>query len=287
VLCEETKGEAVITTGVGQHQMYAAQWYNYGQPRHWISSGGLGSMGFGLPAALGVAAAFDGKNGRAKKVVVDIDGDGSFLMNVQASAGARLAGVAGGAPRACRLRRCRPGIDGRLQPPPATAAMLPQKGPGRRSAPRWRQALAAHHQPCQPAAQELATVHIEKLEVKTMILNNQHLGMVMQWEDRFYKVRRCWAAGLGCCRAGAGSGPGRGGCTPALQPQPLTAPAAAPCGAKPPTTGAARLRPALPTPAPLPAAPRRRPTARTPTWARGTASGTKPRTRRTSTPTSS
>lgn len=59
-LCGETNGEAVITTGVGQHQMWAAQWYQFNQPRHWVSSGGLGSMGFGLPSALGVAAAFDG-----------------------------------------------------------------------------------------------------------------------------------------------------------------------------------------------------------------------------------
>ena len=50
----------MITTGVGQHQMWAAQWYNYERPRHWVSSGGLGSMGFGLPSALGAAAAFDG-----------------------------------------------------------------------------------------------------------------------------------------------------------------------------------------------------------------------------------
>lgn len=83
VLGEETKGEAIITSGVGQHQMWAAQWYPYKEPRRWISSGGLGSMGFGLPAALGAAVAFDGKNGREKRVVVDIDGDGSFLMNVQ------------------------------------------------------------------------------------------------------------------------------------------------------------------------------------------------------------
>lgn len=83
VLGEETNGEAIIATGVGQHQMWAAQWYPYKEPRNWISSGGLGSMGFGLPAALGCAAAFDGKNGRPKKIVVDIDGDGSFLMNCQ------------------------------------------------------------------------------------------------------------------------------------------------------------------------------------------------------------
>jgi hypothetical protein len=60
VLDEETEGKAIITTGVGQHQMWAAQWYQYNKPRHWVSSGGLGSMGFGLPSALGAAAAFDG-----------------------------------------------------------------------------------------------------------------------------------------------------------------------------------------------------------------------------------
>jgi acetolactate synthase-1/2/3 large subunit len=121
VLYEETNGEAIISTGVGQHQMWAAQWYKYNEPRRWASSGGLGSMGFGLPAAIGAAVAWDGTDkGRPKKVVVDVDGDGSFLMNVQ----------------------------------------------------------------------ELATAHIEQLETKVMVLNNQHLGMVVQWEDRFYKANR-------------------------------------------------------------------------------------------------
>ena len=69
--------EAVISTGVGQHQMWAAQHYLFEEPRNWLSSGGLGSMGFGLPAAIGAAAA------RPDKVVVDIDGDGSFVMNIQ------------------------------------------------------------------------------------------------------------------------------------------------------------------------------------------------------------
>jgi acetolactate synthase-1/2/3 large subunit len=120
VLHEETKGEAIITTGVGQHQMFAAQWYPFNEPRRWVTSGGLGSMGFGLPSALGAAAAFDGKQGRPSRVVWDIDGDGSFLMNVQ----------------------------------------------------------------------ELATAFIEKLDIKVLLLNNQHLGMVVQWEDRFYKANR-------------------------------------------------------------------------------------------------
>ncbi|PSC68409.1 acetolactate synthase isoform A [Micractinium conductrix] len=120
VLYEETKGEAIVTTGVGQHQMWAAQYYKFDEPRRWATSGGLGSMGFGLPSALGAAAAFDGNNGRPKKVVVDIDGDGSFVMNCQ----------------------------------------------------------------------ELATVSVENLNTKVFILNNQYLGMVMQWEDRFYKANR-------------------------------------------------------------------------------------------------
>eukprot|EP01024_Parvocaulis_polyphysoides_P008018 TRINITY_DN12359_c0_g3_i1.p1 TRINITY_DN12359_c0_g3~~TRINITY_DN12359_c0_g3_i1.p1 ORF type:complete len:700 (+),score=117.34 TRINITY_DN12359_c0_g3_i1:135-2102(+) len=120
VLWEESNGDAVVSTGVGQHQMWAAQWYPFKEPRRWASSGGLGSMGFGLPAALGCAVAYDGKDGRPKKIVVDIDGDGSFLMNCQ----------------------------------------------------------------------ELATAKIENLDIKMFILNNQHLGMVVQWEDRFYKANR-------------------------------------------------------------------------------------------------
>lgn len=118
MLHEETKGEAIITTGVGQHQMWSAQFYPFSSPRRWVTSGGLGSMGFGLPSALGAAAAFDGKDGRESKVVVDIDGDGSFIMNVQ----------------------------------------------------------------------EMAVAFIENLNLKVFILNNQHLGMVVQWESRFYKV---------------------------------------------------------------------------------------------------
>jgi acetolactate synthase-1/2/3 large subunit len=90
VLYEESKGEAIITTGVGQHQMFAAQWYPFGEPRRWVTSGGLGSMGFGLPSALGAAAAHDGKKGRPSRVVVDIDGDGSFLMNCQELATAAI-----------------------------------------------------------------------------------------------------------------------------------------------------------------------------------------------------
>ncbi|HVS51503.1 MAG TPA: biosynthetic-type acetolactate synthase large subunit [Opitutaceae bacterium] len=109
-LYELTKGDAIICTGVGQHQMWAAQFYRFDEPRRYISSLGLGAMGFGYPAALGAKVA------RPDKQVIDIDGDGSFMMNIQ----------------------------------------------------------------------ELATAHIEKIAAKAMILNNQHLGMVVQWEDRFY-----------------------------------------------------------------------------------------------------
>jgi acetolactate synthase-1/2/3 large subunit len=114
LLMELTKGQAIITTGVGQHQMWAAQYYNFTEPRTLVTSAGLGSMGFGYPAALGA------KLGRPDKQVIDIDGDGSFLMNVQ----------------------------------------------------------------------ELATAHIDGIASKVIILNNQHLGMVVQWEDRFYDSNR-------------------------------------------------------------------------------------------------
>jgi len=69
--------EAIITSDVGQHQMWAAQHYPFERPRQWINSGGLGTMGFGFPAALGV------KRGNPDKTVVNITGDGSILMNVQ------------------------------------------------------------------------------------------------------------------------------------------------------------------------------------------------------------
>ena len=114
LLHELTKGEAIISTGVGQHQMWAAQYYSFNDPRRLLTSAGLGSMGFGYPAAMGAKIAFPNKQ------VVDIDGDGSFLMNVQ----------------------------------------------------------------------ELATAHIEGIAAKAIILNNQHLGMVVQWEDRFYSSNR-------------------------------------------------------------------------------------------------
>jgi len=113
-LSKLTQGEFIMTTGVGQHQMWAAQWTKFKRPRTWMTSGGLGAMGYGLPAAMGASAAFP------NALVVDIDGDGSFLMNIQ----------------------------------------------------------------------ELATIHCEKLPVKVVVLNNQHLGMVVQWEDRFYASNR-------------------------------------------------------------------------------------------------
>lgn len=106
--------DAIICTGVGQHQMFAAQFYRFGQPRRLSTSGGLGSMGYGLPAAMGAHVAFP------DKPVVNIDGDGSFLMNVQ----------------------------------------------------------------------ELGTIRIEHMPIKCVILDNQHLGMVVQWEDLKYDSHR-------------------------------------------------------------------------------------------------
>jgi acetolactate synthase-1/2/3 large subunit len=106
--------DTIITVGVGQHQMWAAQFYKFRQPRTWLSSSGLGTMGFGLPAAMGAKVA------RPDAIVVDIDGDGSILMNIQ----------------------------------------------------------------------EFATCKTENIPVKVLLLNNQHLGMVVQWEDRFFKGNR-------------------------------------------------------------------------------------------------
>jgi acetolactate synthase-1/2/3 large subunit len=106
--------DAYYALGVGQHQMWAAQFLQLQRPRTLLSSSGLGTMGFGLPAAMGAQAAHPGA------LTFDIDGDGSFQMNIQ----------------------------------------------------------------------ELACCVCEKLPVNVLLLNNQHLGMVMQWEDRFFKGNR-------------------------------------------------------------------------------------------------
>lgn len=106
--------DSIISVGVGQHQMWTAQFYRFEQPRAWLCSSGLGSMGFGLPAAMGAQVAFP------DRTVINIDGDGSFLMNIQ----------------------------------------------------------------------ELQTLVTENIPVKTVVLNNKYLGMVAQWEDRFYESVR-------------------------------------------------------------------------------------------------
>ena len=76
-LYEVTGGDAYVTSDVGQHQMFAAQYYKFAEPRRWINSGGLGTMGFGLPAAMGVQAAHPGAT------VACVTGDGSIQMNIQ------------------------------------------------------------------------------------------------------------------------------------------------------------------------------------------------------------
>ena len=76
ILNELTCGDAIITTGVGQHQMWAAQYLHYKHPRSWLTSGSMGTMGFGLPAAIGAQFACP------NKIVCDIDGDGSLRMNI-------------------------------------------------------------------------------------------------------------------------------------------------------------------------------------------------------------
>ena len=113
-LAKVSRGEVIVTTGVGQHQMWTPQNFIFDKPRQFISSLGSGTMGFGLPAALGVKVALPGKT------VVDIDGDGSFQMNIQ----------------------------------------------------------------------EMATAVAEKIPVKVILINNQFLGMVMQWEDILYNGTR-------------------------------------------------------------------------------------------------
>jgi acetolactate synthase I/II/III large subunit len=109
-LYEITAGHAIISTEVGQNQMWAAQYYLVDEPRTFLTSGGLGTMGYGFPAAIGAQVAFP------DRLVIDIAGDGSIQMNIQ----------------------------------------------------------------------ELATVAQYKLPVKIVILNNGYLGMVRQWQERFY-----------------------------------------------------------------------------------------------------
>jgi acetolactate synthase I/II/III large subunit len=76
-LYEATGGDAIVTSDVGQHQMWAAQYYSFAKPRRWINSGGLGTMGFGLPAAMGAQV------GCPDQLTVCIAGDGSVQMNMQ------------------------------------------------------------------------------------------------------------------------------------------------------------------------------------------------------------
>ena len=106
--------DAIVSVGVGQHQMWTSQFWDFNEPFRWLCSSGLGAMGFGLPGAMGAQVA------HPKKQVINIEGDGSFLMNIQ----------------------------------------------------------------------ELQTLKMEKIPVKNVVLNNAHLGMVAQWEDRFYKSLR-------------------------------------------------------------------------------------------------
>jgi acetolactate synthase-1/2/3 large subunit len=87
-LHEATGGDAIVTSDVGQHQMWAAQYYHFAKPRRWINSGGLGTMGFGLPAAMGA------KVGCPDQTVVCIAGDGSVQMNMQELATCSQEGIA-------------------------------------------------------------------------------------------------------------------------------------------------------------------------------------------------
>jgi acetolactate synthase-1/2/3 large subunit len=86
-LCEATAGDAIVCSDVGQHQMWAAQYYDFPAPRRWINSGGLGTMGFGLPAAMGA------KIGCPDQTVVCVSGDGSIQMNMQELATCAQEGI--------------------------------------------------------------------------------------------------------------------------------------------------------------------------------------------------
>ncbi|MBD3242734.1 MAG: biosynthetic-type acetolactate synthase large subunit, partial [Chitinivibrionales bacterium] len=112
-LYRQTNGDAIVATEVGQNQMWAAHYYLFDQPRRLLTSGGLGTMGFGMPAAMGAAIAYP------DRTVVDIAGDGSIQMNIQ----------------------------------------------------------------------ELATISLNEIPVKVVILNNGYLGMVRQWQEMFFDRR--------------------------------------------------------------------------------------------------
>lgn len=114
LLSQMTDGNALVTLGVGQHQMWAMQHYQVCQPRSFLSSSGFGTMGFGLPAAIGA------KVGCPERLVIDIDGDGSLNMTIH----------------------------------------------------------------------ELSTCHRYGIGVKVVVINNQWLGMVRQWQDMIYQGRR-------------------------------------------------------------------------------------------------